>query len=92
MADTNDDLPDSADTTTPEQQCNSRITDSVTQCSVHTLDLGPAVAAVDGALGQSQAQAILFANMVNQQAQLAAIAAATLTEELNELLKAGDTQ
>ncbi|HEX8989199.1 MAG TPA: RebB family R body protein [Rhodocyclaceae bacterium] len=71
---------------------NGQITDSLTQVSVHTLGLGPAVAAVNGYLGQAQAQSILFANMVNQQAQLATIAAATLTDELGELLKSGDTQ
>jgi predicted ribosomally synthesized peptide with nif11-like leader len=40
-------------------------------------------------LGASQSQSILFANMVNQQAQLATIAAATLTEELAQLFGSG---
>ena len=69
--------------------CNTQITDGVTQSSVHTLGLGPAVAAVNGYLGQAQAQTILFANMVNQQAQYATIAATTLTEELTQLFGAG---
>lgn len=91
MSDSNDDATGTV-AAAAAQQCNSQITDSVTQSSVHTLGLGPAVAAVNGYLGQAQAQTILFANMVNQQAQLATIAAATLTDELGELLKVGDTQ
>ena len=47
--------------------------------------LGPASAAVTAYLAQAQAQTILFANMVNQQAQYATIAAATLAEELKQL-------
>jgi hypothetical protein len=58
--------------------------DGVTQTTVHTLP-GPAAAAIDGYLGQAQSQTVLFANMVNQQQQLATIAAATLAEELAAL-------
>lgn len=72
--------------------CNAQITDSVTQSSVHTLGLGPAVAAVNGYLGQAQSQSILFANMVNQQAQYATIAGTTLTQELAQLFALGDSQ
>lgn len=42
-------------------------------------------ASVNAYLGQAQSQSILFANMVNQQAQYAMIAAATLTQELTQL-------
>jgi hypothetical protein len=71
-------------------QCHPQITDSVTQSSVHVLGLGPAVAAVNSYLGQAQSQTILFANMVNQQAQYATIAATTLTQELTQLFSLGD--
>lgn len=73
-------------------RCNPQITDSVTQTSVHTLGLGPAVAAVNSYLGQAQAQTILFANMVNQQAQYATLAATTLTQELTQLFSLDETQ
>lgn len=68
---------------------NPQITDGVTQTSVNVLGLGPATAAVNAYIGQSQSQTILFSNMVNQQAQYANIAAATLTQELSQLLAAG---
>jgi predicted ribosomally synthesized peptide with nif11-like leader len=42
---------------------------------------------LEGVSGGELSQTQLFANMVNQQAQLATIAAATLTDELAELLK-----
>lgn len=70
--------------------CNPQITDGVTQSSVHVLGLGPATAAVNAYLGQAQSQTVLFANMVNQQAQYANIAAATLTQELSQLFAIGD--
>ncbi len=92
-------MSDSVDTTStsdpPDDEtgvnscCNSQITDGVTQTSVHVLGLGPATAAVNAYIGQSQSQSILFANMVNQQAQYANIAAATLTQELTQLFAAG---
>jgi hypothetical protein len=72
--------------------CNPQVTDSVTQSSVHTLALGPAVAAVNSYLGQAQAQTILFANMVNQQAQYATVAATSLTQELTQLFSLHDSQ
>lgn len=72
--------------------CNPQITDGVTQSSVHVLGLGPATAAVNAYLGQAQSQTILFANMVNQQAQYANIAATTLTQELTQLFAAGDEE
>lgn len=72
--------------------CNAQITDSVTQSSVHTIGLGPAVAAVNAYLGQAQSQTILFANTVNQQAQYATLAATTLTEELAQLFSMGRSQ
>lgn len=75
-----------------ELGCNAQITDSVTQSSVHTIGLGPAVAAVNAYLGQAQSQTILFANMVNQQAQYATLAATTLTEELSQLFSLGRSQ
>lgn len=47
--------------------------------------LGPAVAAINAYLGQSQSQTILFANMVNQQAQYASLAAETIKQQLSQL-------
>lgn len=79
-----------ADPDSGNSWCNPQITDSVTQSSVHTLGLGPAVAAVNAYMGQAQAQTILFANMVNQQAQYATIAGTTLTQELAQLFALGD--
>ncbi len=70
--------------------CNSQITDGVTQSSVHVLGLGPATAAVNAYMGQAQSQTILFANMVNQQAQYSTLAATTLTQELAQLFSLGD--
>ncbi|MCK9397227.1 MAG: RebB family R body protein [Methylobacter sp.] len=78
-----------SDETDGNSCCNPQITDGVTQTSVHVLGLGPATAAVNAYIGQSQSQSILFANMVNQQAQYANIAAATLTQELTQLLDTG---
>ena len=75
-----------------ELGCNAQITDSVTQSSVHTIGLGTAVAAVNAYLGQAQSQTILFANMVNQQAQNATISATTFTEELSPLFSLGRSQ
>ncbi len=49
--------------------------------------LGPDAAAVNAYLGQAQSQTILFANMVNQQAQYATIAAAALAQELTQLFQ-----
>ncbi|BBL74893.1 RebB family R body protein [Methylomagnum ishizawai] len=74
----------------PRIRCNSQITDGVTQSTVHTLGMGPASAAVNAYFGQSQAQSILFANMVNQQAEHAALASTTLVQELTRLFDAGD--
>lgn len=53
-------------------------------CNV-TGGLSSSAAAINAYLGQAQSQTILFANMVNQQAQYANIAAATITQELTQL-------
>ncbi|MCF7965741.1 RebB family R body protein [Methylobacter sp. Wu8] len=83
------DPPSQSDETGGSSCCNPQITDGVTQTSVNVLGLGPATAAVNAYIGQSQSQTILFSNMVNQQAQYANIAAASLTQELTQLLAAG---
>ena len=64
-----------------------RITDSVTQTSSHVLGLGPAMAAINAYLGQTQAQTVLYANMVNQQQQLALIGLAVTTRNIGRLMK-----
>jgi len=79
---------------TPAQavECNPQVTDSVTQGSLHTLGQGPALATVNAYLGQTQAMTILFANMVNQQAQYATLATTSLSNELAQLYALGDRQ
>ena len=47
--------------------------------------LGPEAPAVNAYLGQAQSQTILFANMVNQQAQYSTIAAAAVTQDIAQL-------
>ena len=54
--------------------------------------LRPKLAVAHAYLGQAQSQTILFANMVNQQAQYASIAATSLTQELTQLFSLGDQQ
>jgi hypothetical protein len=65
---------------------NPQITDGVPQGSSHTLE--PGFAAVNAHLEEAQLQE--FANMVNEQAQHANIAAATLTQELSQLFSLDD--
>jgi hypothetical protein len=52
-------------------EVDAQVTDGVTQASTHVIGLGAALAAVNAFLGQTQAQSVLFANMVNQQQQYA---------------------
>ena len=78
-------------------ECNPQITDGVTQANVTTLGSGPAVSTVQTLLSLSQAQGVLFANMVNNQQQLSMAGHAAITEGVIQLLslsasKSNDTQ
>jgi hypothetical protein len=65
---------------------NLQVTDAVTQTSNHVLGLGPATAAINAYLGQAQAQAVLAANMVSQQQQLAMTSMTTTMRNVAQLL------
>jgi hypothetical protein len=66
-------------------QVNSQITDGVTQASTHVIGLGAALAAVNVYLGLTQAQTLLYANMVNQQQQQAMLSLAVTTRCIKRL-------
>lgn len=68
---------------------NLQITDAVTQTSHHVLGLGPATAAINAYLGQTQAQAVLAANMVAQQQQLAMTSMTATMRNVAKLLGSG---
>jgi hypothetical protein len=75
-------------TVDPCNLVNTQITDGVTQATAHVVGLGPAVAAVNAYLGATQAQTVLFANMVNQQQQLALTAMTVTTRNVATLIAA----
>ena len=64
---------------------NPQITDSVTQANVEVLSVGPAISAVQSYLSLSQAQGVLFANMVNNQQQLAMAGQVAVVEGIIQL-------
>jgi hypothetical protein len=68
---------------------NLQITDAVTQTSHHVLGLGPATAAINAYLGQTQAQAVLAANMVSQQQQHAMTSMTATMRNVARLLGSG---
>ena len=68
---------------------NLQITDAVTQTSHHVLGLGPATAAINAYLGQTQAQAVLAANMVSQQQQHAITSMTATMRNVAQLLGCG---
>ncbi len=68
---------------------NPQITDAVTQANVTVLGSGPAVSTVQAQLSLSQAQGVLFANMVNNQQQLAMAGQASMIGGILKLLDAG---
>ncbi|NIZ03280.1 RebB family R body protein [Thalassospira lucentensis] len=59
---------------------DEQITDSVTQTNTTIIGSGAAMGAMQSYLSQAQAQGILFANMVNEQQQLAVASLATTME------------
>ncbi|BBL74894.1 RebB family R body protein [Methylomagnum ishizawai] len=66
---------------------HSQITDGVTSASAHVIGLGPALSAVNASLGQTQAQSVLFANMVNQQQQVALVGLTTTVQNVAKLMR-----
>lgn len=64
---------------------NPQITDSVTQANVAALSNAPAVSAMQSYLSLSQAQGVLFANMVNNQQQLAMAGQVAVVEGIIQL-------
>ncbi len=71
---------------------NPQITDSVTQANVEVLSVGPAISAVQSYLSLSQAQGVLFANMVNNQQQLAMAGQVAVVEGIIQLVNLNDNR
>ena len=69
---------------------NPQITDSVTQANVEVLSVGPAISAVQSYLSLSQSQGVLFANMVNNQQQLAMASQVAVVESVIQLFNLND--
>ena len=71
---------------------NPQITDSVTQANVAALSLSPAISAMQSYLSLSQAQGVLFANMVNNQQQLAMASQVAVVEGIIQLFNLNDNR
>ncbi len=69
---------------------DEQVTDAVTQANVTVLGHGPAVSVGQSFYSQSQAQGILFANMVNNQQQLATAGQASMLESALKIYKIGE--
>ncbi len=69
---------------------DGQVTDAVTQANVTVLGSGPAVSVGQAFYSQSQAQGILFANMVNSQQQLATAAQVSMLESAMKIYKIGE--
>mgnify|MGYP000275952329 CR=1 FL=1 len=69
---------------------DNQITDAVTQANVTVLGQGPAVSVGQSFYSQSQAQGILFANMVNNQQQLATVGQVSMLESALKIYKIGE--
>jgi len=74
------------------EKVHPQVTDGITQASSHVLGLGPASAAINGYLGQTQALSVLFANMVNQQQNQATLDLSATTRNVAKLLAAKPSQ
>ena len=64
---------------------NPQITDSVTQANVAAVSISPAISAMQSYLSLSQAQGVLFANMVSNQQQLAMSGQVAVVEGIIQL-------
>ncbi|MGO1119703.1 RebB family R body protein [Rhodovibrionaceae bacterium A322] len=69
------------------QMVNRQITDAVAQTNVKVVGEAPAVAMAQNYLAASQANAILYANMVNNQQQLAIAGQASMVEGVIRTLR-----
>lgn len=65
----------------------ARITDAVAQANVKVVGEAPALSLAQSYLAASQANAVLFANMISQQQQLAIGGTTTLLEEIRRNLR-----
>lgn len=63
-----------------------QMTDAVTQTNVASLGVGPAFAIVQSFLAASQAQGVLYANMVNEHQQLGTAGLAATVQSVIQLL------
>lgn len=70
---------------------NPQITDSISQANVATLSNSPAISAMQSYLSLSQAQGVLFANMVNNQQQLAMASQVAVVESIIQLFNINDS-
>ncbi|WP_240626504.1 RebB family R body protein [Thalassospira lohafexi] len=73
-------------------EVDEQITDSVTQTNTTVIGNGPAMGTMQSYLSQAQAQGILFANMVNEQQQLAVASLATTMECAKSTLSVQDNK
>lgn len=67
-------------------QVSRQATDAITQTNSTVLGLGPAFAIVQSFLAQSQAQGVLFANMVQEHQQLGTAGLAATTQSVIQIL------
>ena len=63
-----------------------QVTDAVTQSNMTVLGSGPSVSTVQSIMTLAQAQGVLFANMVNNQQQLAMSSQASTAEAVAQIL------
>lgn len=66
-----------------------QITDALTQANVTSLGIGPAFAIVQSFLAASQAQGVLFANMVQEHQQLGTAGLAATVQSVIQILGTG---
>ncbi|WP_404421282.1 RebB family R body protein [Thalassospira australica] len=72
------------------REVDEQITDGVTQTNTTVIGTAPAMGTMQSYLAQAQAQGILFANMVNEQQQLAVASLATTMECTRNTLSVGN--
>ena len=72
------------------REVDEQITDGVTQTNTTVIGTAPAMGTMQTYLSQAQAQGVLFANMVNEQQQLAVASLATTMECARNTLAIGE--
>lgn len=70
----------------PSSTVSPQITDALTQANVTSLGIGPAFAIVQSFLAHSQAQGVLFANMVQEHQQLSTAGLAATVQSVIQIL------